>query len=86
MMVKTRALELPPQVWRVMVPAPVASPPGTVATSWVALMGVNTAVAVAAALSVKVTVSTLAKPVPLMVIWSPAVPVAGTTEVMAGAR
>ncbi|WUF66222.1 hypothetical protein OG530_40530 [Streptomyces decoyicus] len=46
----------------------------------------KTAVAVAAALSVKMTVSTPTKPVPLTVIWSPTVPEAGSTEVMAGAR
>ncbi|WTJ02694.1 hypothetical protein OHA45_05395 [Streptomyces lydicus] len=73
---KGSALELPPQVWTVMLPTPVASPAGTVATSWVALMGVKTAVAVAAPLSVKVTVSTPTKPVPVTVISSPAVPVA----------
>lgn len=64
-------------------PVPVMSPPGTVAMSWVSLTGVKTAMAVTV---VTVTVSTLTKPVPMMVIWSPVVPVGGTTEVMVGAR
>jgi hypothetical protein len=53
-----------------MVPALVASPPGTMAESWVPLRDLKTAVAVAA-LSVKVTVSTPTKTVPLTVTRPP---------------